>query len=199
MIVFHYFKYILEVTLWGDDIINSLICIFVSTGQEMFLENLRNFKVSLLPYFTTQNFHQIFTVLFEICYSFFWNQVPDFPFKKDLPVIFTLFQELSWGNIRIKLHIHVYIRAIASNKAMLTLIILYFSRKTWEVWTGLARDCFNHLYASVLMTGTVCVFYRTSQPRTGDTTYVNNVLWKNYNSFQWIKFNLCPVSYVVHS
>ena len=32
--------------LWGDDIINSLICIFILTGQEMFLENLRNFKVS---------------------------------------------------------------------------------------------------------------------------------------------------------
>ena len=27
-------------------IINSLICIFLSTGQEMFCENLRNFKVS---------------------------------------------------------------------------------------------------------------------------------------------------------
>ena len=26
--------------LWGDDIINSLICIFISTGQEMFLENV---------------------------------------------------------------------------------------------------------------------------------------------------------------
>ena len=31
---------------WGDDIINSLICIFISTGQEMFCENLQNFKVS---------------------------------------------------------------------------------------------------------------------------------------------------------
>ena len=31
---------------WGHDIINSLICIFISTGQEMFRENLRNFKVS---------------------------------------------------------------------------------------------------------------------------------------------------------
>ena len=30
----------------GDDIINSLICIFILTGQEMFCENLRNFKVS---------------------------------------------------------------------------------------------------------------------------------------------------------
>ena len=30
--------------LWGDDIINSLICIFISTGQEMFLEKLRNSK-----------------------------------------------------------------------------------------------------------------------------------------------------------
>ena len=25
--------------LWGDDIINSLICIFIATGQELFLEN----------------------------------------------------------------------------------------------------------------------------------------------------------------
>ena len=31
--------------LWGDDIINSLICIFIRTGQEMFPENLRNFKI----------------------------------------------------------------------------------------------------------------------------------------------------------
>ena len=26
------------VKLWGDDIINSLICVFISTGQEMFLQ-----------------------------------------------------------------------------------------------------------------------------------------------------------------
>ena len=32
--------------LLGDDIINSLICIIRPTGQEMFLENLRNIKVS---------------------------------------------------------------------------------------------------------------------------------------------------------
>ena len=31
---------------WGDDIINSLICIFIRTGQETFPENLRNFKMS---------------------------------------------------------------------------------------------------------------------------------------------------------
>ena len=30
------------------DIMNSLICIFISTGQEMFLENLLNVK---LPFF----------------------------------------------------------------------------------------------------------------------------------------------------
>ena len=45
--------------LWGDDIINSLICIFISTGQEMFLENLWNFWNLLKP-------------------------VPDFPFKEKI-------------------------------------------------------------------------------------------------------------------
>ena len=32
--------------LWGNDIVNSIICMFISTGQEMFLEKVQNFKVS---------------------------------------------------------------------------------------------------------------------------------------------------------
>ena len=48
--------------LWGDDIINSLIWIFIRTGQEMFSEKIWNFKMSYLPYFSS-NFHNLFTVL----------------------------------------------------------------------------------------------------------------------------------------
>ena len=32
--------------MWGDDIINSLIWIFIRTGQEMFSEKMWNFKMS---------------------------------------------------------------------------------------------------------------------------------------------------------
>ena len=32
--------------LWGDDIINSLIWIFIRTGQEVFSEKMWNFKMS---------------------------------------------------------------------------------------------------------------------------------------------------------
>ena len=56
--------------LWGDGIINSLICIFISTVQEMFRWKLRKFKISYLPYFLS-DLHQIFTVLFEMCYTFY--------------------------------------------------------------------------------------------------------------------------------
>ena len=45
--------------LWGDDIINSLICIFISTGQEMFLEN--NFLI----------FQQIFIMFSLFCSKMF--------------------------------------------------------------------------------------------------------------------------------
>ena len=37
--------------LWGHDIINSFIWIFIRTGQEMFSEKMWNFKMSQLPYF----------------------------------------------------------------------------------------------------------------------------------------------------
>ena len=51
--------------LWGNDIVNSFICIFISTVQEKF------------PYFLS-NLHQIFTALFEMFYSFYWiNLNPD--------------------------------------------------------------------------------------------------------------------------
>ena len=48
--------------LWGDDITNSLIWIFIRTGQEMFSENVWNFKMSQLPYFLSY-FHNFCTNL----------------------------------------------------------------------------------------------------------------------------------------
>ena len=55
----------------GNDIINSLICIFISTVQEMFCWKLQKLQILCLPDFLS-NLHQIFTVLFEIVYSFYW-------------------------------------------------------------------------------------------------------------------------------
>ena len=51
--------------LWGDEIINSLICIFMSTVQEMLRWKLQKFKISYLPY-SLSDLHQIFTVPFEM-------------------------------------------------------------------------------------------------------------------------------------
>ena len=48
--------------LWGHDIINSLIWIFIRTGQEMFSEKMWNFKMSQLPYFLS-DFHHFWTNL----------------------------------------------------------------------------------------------------------------------------------------
>ena len=48
--------------LWGDDITNSLIWIFIRTGQEMFSEKIWNFKMSQLPYFLS-DFHNFWTNL----------------------------------------------------------------------------------------------------------------------------------------
>ena len=59
---FQNFIYNIYEKLWGDDIINSLIWIFIRTGQEMFSEKMWNFKMSYLPYFSS-NFHHFFTVL----------------------------------------------------------------------------------------------------------------------------------------
>ena len=50
------FMYDIYDKLWGDDITNSLIWIFIRTGQEMFSENMWNFKMSQLPYFLS-DFH----------------------------------------------------------------------------------------------------------------------------------------------
>ena len=36
---------------WGDDIINSLICIFISTVQEIFRWKIQKFIISYLPFF----------------------------------------------------------------------------------------------------------------------------------------------------
>ena len=53
--------------LWGDDIINSLICIFISTGQEMFPENLHNFLVFQLINFSLKTYcSKMFTLSSEI-------------------------------------------------------------------------------------------------------------------------------------
>ena len=48
--------------LWGDDITNSLIWIFIRTGQEMFSEKIWNFNMSQLPYFLS-DFHNFCTNL----------------------------------------------------------------------------------------------------------------------------------------
>ena len=48
--------------LWGDDITNSLIWIFIRTGQEMFSEKIWNFNMSQLPYFLS-DFHHFCTNL----------------------------------------------------------------------------------------------------------------------------------------
>ena len=78
------FIYKINGQLWSDDIINSLICIFISTLQEnvsLEITKIRNFISSL---FSKSNLHQIFTVLFEMFYSFYWinlNLEPDFSFK----------------------------------------------------------------------------------------------------------------------
>ena len=45
--------------LWGDDIVNSLVCLFVSSVQEeMFHETLRNFTMST----------SLFEIRFSLCY-----------------------------------------------------------------------------------------------------------------------------------
>ena len=81
---FQIFMYNIYDKLWGDDITNSLIWIFIRTGQEMFSEQIWNFKMSQLPYFLS-DFHHFCTNLWGNFYSFFWNYVNsglDFPFNK---------------------------------------------------------------------------------------------------------------------
>ena len=59
---FQNFMYNIYDKLWGDDITNSLIWIFIRTGQEMFSEKMWNFKMSQLPYFLS-DFHNFCTNL----------------------------------------------------------------------------------------------------------------------------------------
>ena len=67
--------------LWGDDITNSLIWIFIRTGQEMFSEKMWNFKMSQLPYFLSDPIFiifapicgEIFTLSFEIMLILDWT------------------------------------------------------------------------------------------------------------------------------
>ena len=59
---FQNFMYNIYDKLWGDDITNSLIWIFIRTGQEMFSEKMWNFKMSQLPYFLS-DFHNFLTNL----------------------------------------------------------------------------------------------------------------------------------------
>ena len=60
--IFRNFIYNTYEKLWGHDIINSLIWIFIRTGQEMFSEKMWNFKMSQLPYFLS-DFHNFCTNL----------------------------------------------------------------------------------------------------------------------------------------
>ena len=77
---FQNFMYNIYDKLWGDDITNSLIWIFIRTGQEMFSEKMWNFKMSQLPYFLS-DFHnfctkicgEIFTLSFEIMLILDWT------------------------------------------------------------------------------------------------------------------------------
>ena len=59
---FQNFMYNMYDKLWGDDITNSLIWIFIRTGQEMFSEKIWNFNMSQLPYFLS-DFHNFCTNL----------------------------------------------------------------------------------------------------------------------------------------
>ena len=59
---FQNFMYNIYDKLWGDDITNSLIWIFIRTGQEMFSEKMWNFKMSQLPYS-----YPIFIMFAPIC------------------------------------------------------------------------------------------------------------------------------------
>ena len=59
---FQNFMYSIYDKLWGDDITNSLIWIFIRTGQEMFSEKMWNFRMSQLPYFLS-DFHNFCTNL----------------------------------------------------------------------------------------------------------------------------------------
>ena len=63
--------------LWGDDIINSLICIFITTGQEMFLENCETSKchnfLIFQPIFKFSLFcSKMFTLSSDIKFILFW-------------------------------------------------------------------------------------------------------------------------------
>ena len=60
---FYFFIAEIHGKLWGDDIINSLICTFISTVQELFWWKLCKFKISHLAYFLS-DLLKIFTVLF---------------------------------------------------------------------------------------------------------------------------------------
>ena len=72
--------------LWGDDITNSLIWIFIRTGQEMFSENMWNSKCHnfLISYPICIIFapicREIFTLSFEIMIILDWTS----PLKTDL-------------------------------------------------------------------------------------------------------------------
>ena len=70
---FQKFIYKIHGKLRGDEIINSLICIFISTVQVMFHLKLRFFFFFFSSFFShfKSELHQIFTVLFEMFYSFY--------------------------------------------------------------------------------------------------------------------------------
>ena len=85
---FQNFMYNIYDKLWGDDITNSLIWIFIRTGQEIVFQ--KKCEISKCHNFLIS--YPIFIIIAPICreifYSFFWNYGNsglDFPFK--LPVV----------------------------------------------------------------------------------------------------------------
>ena len=71
---FQNFMYNIYDKLWGDDISNSLIWIFIRTSQEMFSEKMWNFKMS--HFLISYPIFIIFgTNLWGNFHSFFWIMV----------------------------------------------------------------------------------------------------------------------------
>ena len=79
---FQNFMYNIYDKLWGDDITNSLIWIFIRTGQEMFFEKISKCHNFLISYPIVIIFapicREIFTLSFEILVILDWTS----PLKK---------------------------------------------------------------------------------------------------------------------
>ena len=80
---FQHFMYNIYDKLWGDDITNSLIWIFIRTGQEMFSEKMWKFQNVTTSLFLIRFSSFLYQSVGKF-YSFFWNYVNsglDFPLK----------------------------------------------------------------------------------------------------------------------